>query len=162
MPALDRGGQTVQGPQTRAHAEPDHQSRARQQQQERREVAESDVGAHPQAHVRGLRDLYDSVAGVKGEQPPGPIAPTQIGESAPGRERQFLIALRYVQQAPASIPDLHQKVAGAVAVASHGQGEQILIAQRQRGLLQLIVEQGVGFGAGLSVSREAGGGQHER
>ncbi len=162
--APDVGGERAKRREPAADAEPHRERDQRHEQEEGRDVAQRDIGAQPEARALGLRDLHHARSPLRGVDAPAAAARVDARKSGGGQERQLAVGLRYVHQAVGAVPQLHQQLAvfALARVARDRDGEQVLVAQRQRGLLELVVEQVVHFLARLPVARRARDGERER
>ena len=111
-----------------------------------------------------LCDLHDLVAGEHAEHAPVALAGVHVGETELRVLRQHALGLGQIQPHAVSIPDLdHQRVvAGAVPRRAVGSGSEWRVRERCGHLLQLMVEQLVGFHAGAKIGADRCGGDGDR
>ena len=158
--ALHRG-------QRAAHAPPHGQHQERRHEGQRRQRAQRQAAGHALPHGHVLRHLDDLRARLHREHPVGAAACLYVGEAQHGDLRQGRAHGRFKNAQAFVGPDLHDEFVVFIlgrrrrtdALGVHRQAR----AQRQRGLLHVVVEQRVGLGQCAAVGQRAlhGAGQHD-
>ena len=152
---LHRSCELRQGPQAAADQKPNQQGQCRQQNEEGLERTPRGVGRKLIAHAHRLRDGDRQTVVLQGEYPPIALA-ARRGRIAEAREfRQRLVRPRIIDLEPGEVPDPNHVVETLVAGQCLGRPLESLIAQRQRDLLQLVIEQRTGLVARRPVSGPA-------
>ena len=135
-------------------------SHQRRGQQQRQHAAPGGVGGQLAAHLARLRDLDHAARRGHAEGAPGLAADGDVGKAEHRARRQRAVRPRGVDRAAVDGPDLDHEVELLVGQrAGLGRRDLALVAQRQRHLPQLVVEQRLGLGEHVAVGQAA---HHQR
>ncbi len=155
--------EALQGLERVPDREPDQQRQHRQQQRERLECLQRELRGALLAHAHRLRHLDDLGERLHPEHPPAPFAGGDGGESQGGDLRQHRVRPRQIHPHAIEGPDLHDEVVGRVRRRKLRR-EQVLdrlVAQDERGLAQVVIEERVRFAQGVAVHDPAARGADE-
>ena len=161
---FDQRREALQGLERVPDRQPDQQRQHRQQQRERLERLQRQLRGALLAHAHRLRHLDDLGERLHPEHTPAPFAGGDGGESERGDLRQHRVRPRQVHPHAIERPDLHDEVVGRVR-RRQLRREQVLdrlVAQDERGLAQMVVEERVRFAQGVAVHGPAARGADEQ
>ena len=160
---LHQRGEPLQGLERAPDREPDQQRQPGKQQREGLERLERELDGALPAHAHRLRHLDDLGERLHAEHPPGTPAGGDGGEAECDDAGQHGVRARLIHPHAIERPDLDHEVVGGIG-ARNLRREQILhglIAQDERGLPQVIVEERVGLDEGVAIDDPAAGGADE-
>ena len=155
----DVGRDAVQRREAAGDRVPDQQREEGQYRQQRHDRVQRKARREFATRAHRLRHLHHLAIGERAEDAPLAVVGVDGGESELCVLRQHPPWLRHEQLHAVAVPDLHHQRVGSGALGTgrwRDSGER-RVGERRRHLLQLVVEERVGFLACAEVGADGGG-----
>ncbi len=159
----DLAGEAIQRRQIARRQPADAERGEGRHQQQRQAAAPGRACCESLADLHRLGDLDDALVGRDAEGAPGLAADVDGGQAEQGPRRQRRVRPRGVDASAVVAPDLDDEIELGVGQAvGLGRGDLALVAQREGHLLQLVVEQRLGFGEHVAIGDRAHHGRRQQ